>query len=85
MNDTVPVPRDGFEAVIHGQRRIAIVLDLLKNRIGKPIHVGVARDQQHRQTIRMGDSGRDRGLVGDVQLYGDCAAVMTGDLLLQIL
>ena len=55
--DPVPVPRDGPEAVVGGDGRVAEILDLLEDRIRKAVGEDVAGEEQHRQAIDVGDRG----------------------------
>ena len=58
MRDPVPVARDRLEGVVHGDGRIAEMLDLLEHRIGQAVHEGIAREDQDRQAVGMGRARR---------------------------
>ena len=55
--ETIPVPAHRLERVVDGDRRIVEVLDLLQHRVGDPALERVARQQQHRQPVGVGDAG----------------------------
>jgi hypothetical protein len=57
QHDPVPVTHHGFERIIDGQRRIAEMLDLLKNRVRQAAGKGVAREKQNGQPVGHGDAG----------------------------
>jgi hypothetical protein len=56
--DPVEVAGDRAERVVHRRGRVAERLDLLQHRIRRPVGERVARQQQHRQPVRVGDAGR---------------------------
>ncbi len=55
--DAVPEPRHGPQAIVGRDRRVAEVLDLLQHRVGLAAREGVAREQQHRQAVRVRERG----------------------------
>jgi hypothetical protein len=63
LGDAVPVATDRLERVSDGDGRVAEVLDLLEDRIDDAVLERVARQQQHRQTVGVGD-GRGGDHVG---------------------
>ena len=62
MNDAVEVARDRPEAVVGGDAAVVEVLDLLQHRVGRARDEDVARQQQHRQAVDVGE--RRRGDAG---------------------
>ena len=55
--DPVEIAGHGPEAVISRNRAVGKVLDLLENRIGSAARKHVARNEQQRQTVDMGERG----------------------------
>ena len=53
--DAVEVARDRAEAVVGRDRAVAEILDLLQHRVGAAVGEDVARQQQHRQAVDMGE------------------------------
>ena len=58
MSDAIPVPRHRLEGVVHGDGRVAEMLDLLEHRVRKAVGEGVAGEEQNRQTVRQRRSRR---------------------------
>ena len=58
MRDAVPVAGHRLEGVIHRDRRIAEMLDLLQHRVGPPVGENVTGQKQHRQAVGMGTASR---------------------------
>ena len=56
--DPVEVARDRPERVVHARGRVAEVLHLLQHRVGAPAGERVAGQQQHRQPVGVGQTGR---------------------------
>ena len=56
--DPVEVARDRPERVVHARGRVAVVLDLLQHGVGAPAGERVAGQQQHRQPVGVGQTGR---------------------------
>ena len=57
LGDPVPVAADRLERVGHGDRRVAEVLDLLQDGVDDPVLERVARQEQDRQPVGVGDGG----------------------------
>ena len=58
LDDAVPVAGHGPEGIVHADAGVVEMLDLLEHGIGQAVDEGIARQQQHRQPVRMGDAGR---------------------------
>ena len=59
----IPVARDRLEAVVHGLRRVAEMLDLLQDRIGQAMHKRVTTDEEQRQPVAVSNA-RGRHHIG---------------------
>ena len=57
-HDAVEIARDRPEAVVRRQRAVAEGLDLLEDGIGNAVGEDVARQEEERQPVDMGDRGR---------------------------
>ena len=55
--DAVEIAHHGAETVIRADRAVTEILDLLQHRIGAAVGIDIARDQQQRQPVHMGDRG----------------------------
>src|ERR1700680_3043475 len=53
MSDAIPIPRDRLKRIVDRYGGIVKVLYLLKNRMRKSVMIDVARQEQHRQSVRM--------------------------------